>query len=71
MKLNIEEPIQESWLCHNLRFDHQYGTTREWITFRKANMEITTILWFTLSPVYCPASETLYNPKCHTMIILN
>lgn len=71
MKLNIEEPIRDSKLCYNLVFDQQFGTTRAWITFRKANMNITKILWFTLSPVYCTASETLYNPKCHAMIILN
>lgn len=69
MKIAIEEPILESKLCHNLRFDQQFGETKEWIKFRKANMQITTILWFTLSPVIW--AETLYNPKCHAMIILN
>lgn len=71
MKLSIEEPILESKFCHNLRFDHQFGNTKEWIKFRKENMKVTAILWLTLSPVYCQASETLYNPKCHIMLILN
>lgn len=71
MKLNIEEPILESIFCHNLRFDHQFGDIKDWIKFRRANLKITSIFWFKLSPVYCQASETLYNPMCHIMIILN
>lgn len=71
MKLTIEEPIQESIFCHNLRFDRQYGDTKAWIKFRRANLKTTSIFWFKLSPVYCHASETLYNPSCHVMIILN
>jgi len=71
MKLVIEEPLQESIFCYNLRFDHQYGSARDWIQFRRANLKITTVLWFTLSPVYWVECETLYNPRCHAMIILN
>lgn len=71
MKLFIEEPIIGSVFCHNLRFHQQFGETREWIKFRRENLKTTSIFWFTLSPVYCSASETLYNPKCHAMIILN
>lgn len=66
----IEEPLQESKLCHNLRFDHQFGDAKNWIKFRKANMNITKIFWFTLSPVI-DVGLTLYNPKCHIMIIIN
>lgn len=69
MKLAFEEPIKESKFCHNLRFDQQFGEASDWIKFRKANMKITKIFWLTLSPVIW--AETLYNPKCHIMIILN
>lgn len=69
-KLYIEEPLQQSIFCHNLRFDHQYGTTKEWLAFLKANMKITKIFWITLSPVI-DTGLTLYNPKCHIMLILN
>lgn len=69
MKIHIEEPLLESKFHHALRFDQQFGDTKDWIKFRKANLKITQILWVTLSPVIW--AETLYNPKCHIMIILN
>lgn len=69
--MHIEEPLRDSKLCHNLRFDKQFGNTEDWIKFRIANAKITTVLWFTLSPIYCTYSDTLYNPRCHAMIILN
>lgn len=69
MKLNFEEPILESRFHHLLRFDKQFGETKDWIKFRKANLKTTQIFWLTLSPVIY--LETLYNPKCHIMIILN
>lgn len=70
MKLFIEEPIFESILCHNLRFDQQFGDSKDLIKFRKANMKITSIYWLTLSPVI-DCGLTLYNPKCKITIILN
>ena len=70
MKLYIEEPILSSKLCHNLRFDNQFGDSKEWIEFRRANMCITQIFWLTLSPVI-DMGNTLYNPKCKITLILN
>lgn len=70
MKLVIEEPLLSSTFCHNLRFDQQFGDTKEWMKFRRANLKTTQIFWITLSPVV-DYGLTLYNPKCKITIILN
>lgn len=69
MSLHIELPLVFDCKLSNIHFN-DFETSKKRFDFRRKNLKITQMMWLTTSPVI-DYGNTLYNPKCLIMIILN
>lgn len=69
MGAHIEDLKFDSIFSHNLKFT-EYGDGRERFALCKSLGKLKQCIWLTLPPVI-DYGNTLYNPKCMFLIILN